>query len=178
MITQCACGCGTPVRGSYLVKAGVWVTRRYIVGHFPKVQPRLDQAYRWKGGRRKSHGYVEIKKPEHPFADSEGYVKEHRLIMEAELGRYLATKEYVHHINGVKTDNRIENLQLINPSKHSIIHHIIDMSDRVCSDCGSNKTTIKKENGRPHWNHWNKRLVCNTCYQKLYRRNGCHILEV
>lgn len=59
-----------------------------------------------------TQGYVAIYRPEHPFASSAGYILEHRLVMEGKIGRYLLRCETVHHINGKKTDNRAENLEL------------------------------------------------------------------
>ena len=78
----------------------------------------------WKGGRilHSSSGYILIKNPEHPFADSQKYVREHRLIMEKHLGRFLKASETVHHINGIKDDNRIENLVITTCSKHHSLH--------------------------------------------------------
>ena len=72
----------------------------------------------WKGGRRiESSGYVEIYLPQHPFSRQTGYIKEHRLVMEVRLKRYLVKGENVHHINGNKEDNRDENLELWNTSQ-------------------------------------------------------------
>ena len=67
----------------------------------------------WKGGvvHCNTHGYVKVRKPEHPFANG-GYVPQHRLVMEEHLGRYLTSEETVHHKNGMRDDNRLENLEL------------------------------------------------------------------
>jgi len=74
----------------------------------------------WRGGTFviKRSGYVYIYRPEHPFSRRNssgggGYILEHRWVMEQKLGRYLTINEEVHHINGVKGDNRIENLELV-----------------------------------------------------------------
>ncbi len=85
----------------------------------------------WKGGIRCSYGYKEIYQPQHPF-NSRGYVREHRLVMEKHLGRYLNPKEVAHHINGIKDDNRIENLKLLNSnSEHIKIHNKTKVRDSL-----------------------------------------------
>jgi hypothetical protein len=72
-----------------------------------------DNGY-WKGGRTKHHaGYMMVRVVEHPRAiRNGGYVFEHILVMEEMLGRLLFPDETVHHKNGVKDDNRPENLEL------------------------------------------------------------------
>jgi hypothetical protein len=77
----------------------------------------------WKGGRRMhSQGYVLVYLPNHPNADAHGCILEHRLVAEQILGRPLKTEEYVHHKNGNKTDNRLENLEITNMSDHARYH--------------------------------------------------------
>ncbi len=67
----------------------------------------------WRGGIKiTDHGYVEVKNRTHPNARKDGYVKEHIMVMSNYLGRPLLKGETVHHKNGVKHDNRLENLEL------------------------------------------------------------------
>lgn len=67
-------------------------------------------------------GYRMIRDIAHPFRDSKGYVREHRLVMEKYLGRYLDEYEVIHHINGDPSDNRIENLELCSKFSHLSYH--------------------------------------------------------
>lgn len=62
----------------------------------------------WKGGRIKVYGYIMISAPDTP----RGYAYEHRLMAEKMLGRPLTKQEVVHHKNGIRDDNRPENLEI------------------------------------------------------------------
>lgn len=74
----------------------------------------------WKGGRiRDKFGYIQVWMPEHPNCKSCGYIHEHRVVMSQFLGRPLIEKENVHHKNGDREDNRIENLELWTTSQPS-----------------------------------------------------------
>lgn len=69
----------------------------------------------WRGGRtvNKLTGYVRVSVPGHPrAAKGTAYVLEHIVVMEEMIGRYLVDGENVHHKNGVRDDNRPENLEL------------------------------------------------------------------
>ncbi len=82
------------------------------------VKQKGHLCHSWKGGRQKVQGYIYILSHDHPFKNSGGYVAEHRLVVEKHIGRYLDQKESVHHINGIKDDNRLENLQVVARSPH------------------------------------------------------------
>ncbi len=77
------------------------------------------RSWNWKGGRIKDKwGYIQIWMPEHPNAKMAGYIHEHRLVMSNHLGRPLTSKEFIHHKNGIRDDNRLENLELLTHNVH------------------------------------------------------------
>jgi len=79
--------------------------------------------WKWRNGHSRCNGYETIRIPKHPYANKRGYVYEHRRIMERHLGRWLNPNERVHHINGDKLDNRIENLVIMNHRTHRCEHN-------------------------------------------------------
>lgn len=88
----------------------------------------------WKGGRiSNGHGYIQVLKPEHPRA-KDGYVLEHILTMEKHLGRHLVyismghkNNEIVHHKNGNRSDNVLDNLEVMTHSEHMKLHGKINV---------------------------------------------------
>src|SRR5262245_59897965 len=103
-MTQCACGCGEALPAT-AVEAGAEFLRNHQQSRMLRGVPRAE----WPSGS----GYIRVLAPDHPSAwRSTGYVLEHRLVMERTLDRYLYPEESVHHMNGVRDDNRPENLEL------------------------------------------------------------------
>ena len=81
----------------------------------------------WKGGRMQDrYGYVWIKVYSdnffYPMLNKQGYISEHRLTMAKHLKRCLNSYELVHHKNGIKNDNRIENLEITLAGQHAREH--------------------------------------------------------
>ncbi len=101
--------------------------------HLPKPHIRRDKNYRWQGGRWKSDGYIYVMiEPDSPYylmtvpskninsSYRRSYVAEHRLVMAQYIGRCLSSIEYVHHKNADRSDNRIENLELVTIRTHKL----------------------------------------------------------
>lgn len=71
----------------------------------------------------KHKGYILVLKRGHPSADRDGYVPEHRLVMENKIGRYLNPKEVVHHKDGNRSNNKVGNLELMPSQSKHMSHH-------------------------------------------------------
>lgn len=105
----CRCDCGNEVsRPSNPLRTG----RTYSCGCVNR-HKRGGDHHNWNGGRQSTRrGYSRVFNPDHPNAMSNGYVLEHVMVMSEHVGRPLLKGETVHHKNGVRDDNRIENLEL------------------------------------------------------------------
>lgn len=86
----------------------------------PYISPNKEEGHpNWKGGRIVTDdGYIKIMSSERTASGRKRYILEHRFVMEQHLGRKLDINEHVHHINGIKDDNRLENLIIKKSSNH------------------------------------------------------------
>lgn len=83
--------------------------------------PHGSKHPRWAGGKTKRGQYTAILHPEHPRSGVSGYVLEHILVWEEYQQKSLPKGWEIHHINGIKTDNRPENLLALPSKKHSLV---------------------------------------------------------
>lgn len=109
---------------------------------------KAEKHHRWNTEKLvDSKGYVLIRVGiDHPLADPNGYCPEHKLVMCSAMMRDLQGGEVIHHKNGDKTDNRIENLELMGISTHNSIHN----AGRNRDEFGR----FKAEHKNREWNEW------------------------
>lgn len=143
----CVCGCGQPAPLAFATDSARGYVKgepmRFIRNHHMNGRKHSDAAKRamsetrrgrqtgadnpsWKGGKTRELRRVGVRVGrDHPMADKNGLVMEHRLVMAAVLGRYLGSHEIVHHINEDPFDNRPENLVVVSRAQHVGIHALL-----------------------------------------------------
>ena len=115
----CQCFCGETIK----------IKRIYYHAGIPKFKNTHYRAKgkdspTWKGGITEYRGYVFIKKPEHLRAGQNGYVKRAVLVWEENTKTFIKKGQILHHRNGIKNDDRFENLEVLNRAEHIKKHHI------------------------------------------------------
>lgn len=132
---------------------------RYVKGEVPTGK----DAPNWKGGSIEAHGYKVI------YVSPCKQMLEHRHIMEQHLGRKLLSSEIVHHKNGIRLDNRIENLELLSggTSEHIRNHHPCRSKwsreeNKICIGCG--KKYYRNTNDNKQWQ--SKKYCTHKCALK------------
>lgn len=109
LVWLCKCSCGNTVE---------YTTAQLKLYKSCGCLKRAHKNYVIKEKIYDANGYVfTIAPKDHPRINSKGRVLEHILVMEQVLGRYLLPNENVHHINGIRDDNRTENLELWSTSQ-------------------------------------------------------------
>lgn len=155
------CGCVFKVKSPAFMKLRKFCSKRCAGKNIRHVQSMLpsEKQPSWKGGRSRGHGYVLIR-TDPTKSGASAYEREHRLVMEKYLGRRLSDVEVVHHKNGIKTDNRIENLVVIGASEHTLLHAIEGgkkpLLRKACEVCGH---TYKPNNQA-------RRFCSRACYHE------------
>lgn len=137
------------------------------------IPPSGDKSRLWKGGITIDHGGYRL------ITINKEQIKEHRYVMEQFLERKLKPTEIIHHINGVKTDNRIENLVLTNQSEHIRDHQTLkDKWSKKYTKCLQCGTTAKRHEAkglcRNCWrNECSKCINCGTIQKRHEAKGMC-----
>ena len=134
----CRCDCGKTI---------VALNDSLVRKHRVKCSSKCRLTFR--GRYISSNGYVCVYAPGHPYATKRGYVYEHRLIMEKNIGRYLLPTEDVHHKDSNRQNNQSDNLLLL--SRHA--HHRLHREEQLKG-------------------HQRKKAFCPICHTKV-TREGC-----
>ena len=148
--------CEKVIRTRYSVRSRKFCSPKCYWKNSKKLNIHGERHHNWKGGSYNSTGYRVI-------YENKKLRLEHRVVMEKFLGRRLRLHEQVHHVNGIKHDNRIENLKVMSAKDHmkehkengSFRNYQWAKKWRECQGCENRE---KKHQGRGY---------CSTCYWKI-----------
>jgi len=154
---KCACGCGEDVPNATR-KTNKGTYPKFIRNHWWRL-PEYGEKIA-KSNRKRKREIPNI----HPSTGRRHRGNKYwsREIMEQSLGRKLLPTEHVHHINGDKADDRIENLIVLTKSNHRRIHNdIVPNIDLICECCGKHFVVKITYNARSKHRYCSRKCFCN-----------------
>jgi hypothetical protein len=114
--------CGKVIKGYFAKRCHSCEQKfRWANTKCPQLIRTGEKHHNWKGGKMMRSGYVMLLRPDHPRANRDGYVLEHILVWEQAHGKPLPKGWIVHHLNGIKNDNRPQNLPAMPNKKHYLV---------------------------------------------------------
>jgi endogenous inhibitor of DNA gyrase (YacG/DUF329 family) len=127
-VTKVCPTCGTEFRKSPSQAVRIYCSK--LCETKANIKRPLGRMYNGRNVKKDNHGYVMIWEPSHPRKAFHGWQYEHRFLVEKSIGRMLEKSEHVHHINGVKDDNRLENLEIMDANDHARLS-VQDYRDQI-----------------------------------------------
>lgn len=132
--------CGQTSVKRYLEKYGIPRRRfqdsvkiTYNLGRANLMRAKKSKHGKWRGGRTKDkRGYIKVCKPGYYRAHKNGYVYEHIIVWEKANKKKLPKNWGVHHINGIKDDNRPENLKALPNRSHNKLALLTEAKRKIC----------------------------------------------
>lgn len=176
---SCKCGCGELI--SRYDRKGQEREYKKKHGFRAYIQPKGELSHNWKGGRSIIHKYGKAAWVVRTVGDKQ--ILEHRLVMEQHLGRKLKSTEWIDHINGDPTDNRIENLRLMNYNDFlSMKAQKPEIKERICIICNRGSDQVQQKKWTRKVDHQQKQVgnwfksdlgeyICQSCYSLKNRIN-------
>lgn len=121
--------------------------------------------------------------PEHPHCTKNGYVLEHRIVVENQIGRILGANEVVHHIDGDKKNNRFDNLSIMNNIEHAELHGSTKSQRLVLLRCPNCDKKFVKAKRNTHLSKGGRATFCSRecsgSFNRQVQLNGLtHKLEI
>lgn len=127
-------------------------------------------AAHWQGGLKRDRDRVMIHCPDHPAAQSNGYVYRYRLVMEEKLGRLLTPDEIVHHVDGDESNDDPDNLEVMTQSEHARHRDARRFATGVIPDECSKGHRLTVTNTTIHYRNGLRKWQCRTCQREYWRR--------
>lgn len=111
-------------------------TGRNPDGTFTRYYTKKWDGSEWNEGKLQNRGYFYVYRPDHPNRSPMGMVRRHHIVWWLETGEVIQPGEALHHIDGDKTNDKLDNLQKMSHGDHTRLHSSKPEIECTCNICG------------------------------------------